>query len=236
MVDLTAEELAQLKGQGFILMKDKEQFACRVVFPAGLATAKMLRDVADLAEKYAKSAVAVTVRLNVEITGIPYENVAPMKEEMDKLGLIYGGTGAKVRPLVCCKGTVCKFGMIDTQALCKELHEEFYGINLPHKFKINITGCPNNCAKAQLNDLAFMGAPKDAVRVFIGGRFGRQSLIGEEVCRIPIKKSAEVVRLCLDFYKANGKTKQRFGNMLEEMKETKEYAGFLESIKAFEIK
>ncbi len=26
-----------------------------------------------------------------------------MKEEMDKLGIVYGGTGARVRPLVCCK-------------------------------------------------------------------------------------------------------------------------------------
>ncbi len=236
MVDVTAEELAQLKGQGFLLMKDKKQFACRIVFPAGLATSQMLKDVAYLAEKYAKGLAAVTVRLNVELVGIPYENIAPMKEEMDQMGLIYGGTGAKVRPVVCCKGTVCKFGMIDTQALCKELHEQFYGIKLPHKFKINITGCPNNCAKAQLNDLAFMGAPKDAVRVFIGGRFGRQALIGEEICRVPIGKAAEVVTLCLDFYKAHGEAKQRFGSMLNEMKETKEYASFIASIKALEMK
>lgn len=235
MIDLSIEELARLKGQGFLLMKDKEQFACRIIYPAGIATSQMLRDTAYLADKYAKGSVSVTVRLNVELTGIPYENIEPMKKEMEDMGLLYGGTGAKIRPLVCCKGTVCKFGMIDTQALCKELHEKFYGMDLPHKFKINITGCPNNCAKAQLNDLAFMGAPKGMLRVFIGGRFGRQSLMGEEVCKIPIEKAAEVATVCTDFFKAYGKSKQRFGDMLEGMKDTEEYSHFIEKIKAFAL-
>ena len=43
MVNLTAEELAALKGEGFLLMKDKEQFVLRIVFPAGLATAEDLK-------------------------------------------------------------------------------------------------------------------------------------------------------------------------------------------------
>lgn len=235
MVDLSAEQLAELKGQGFLLMKDKEAFVCRIVYPAGIATAKMLKDTAHLAEKYAKGTVSVTVRLNIEIVGIPYENIEPMKKEMEELGLIYGGTGARVRPLVCCKGTVCKFGMIDTQALCKELHDKFFEMKLPHKFKINITGCPNNCAKAQLNDLAFMGAPKGNIRVFIGGKFGRQSLMGQEICKIPVDKASDVATICTDFFKEHGKAKQRFGDMLEGMKDTPEYAQFIDKIKAFAI-
>ena len=232
MVNLSPEELAALKGEGFLLMKDKEQFVLRIIFPAGLATAEDLRNVAMLAEKYGKGIGAVTVRLNIEIVGIPYENIAPMKEEMDKLGIVYGGTGARVRPLVCCKGTVCKFGLVGTQAICKELHNKFYPMDLPHKFKINVTGCPNNCAKVQLNDLGFMGAPKGRLRVFIGGRFGRESMIGEEICRIEADKAVEVTTICTDFFKAHGKPKQRFGNLLEEMKNTQEYTDFIASIKA----
>ena len=101
MVNLSAEELAALKGEGFLLMKDKEHFVLRIVFPAGLATAEDLKNVAILAEKYGTGMGAITVRLNIEIVGIPYENIAPMKEEMDRLGLSYGGTGSRVRPLVC---------------------------------------------------------------------------------------------------------------------------------------
>ena len=235
MVNLTTEELAQLKSEGFLLMKDKEQFALRIVFPVGIATAEDLKNVAILAEKYGKGFGAVTVRLNFEIVGIPYENLATMKEEMKKMGLLYGGTAKGVRPIVSCKGTVCKFGLIDTQAIGKELHEKFYEMRLPHKFKINVTGCPNNCAKAQLNDLGFMGAPKGTLRVFIGGRFGRQAIMGEEICKIDSSKACEAATICTDFFKAHGKAKQRFGNMLEEMKDTKEYADFIASLKALAV-
>ncbi len=72
-----------------------------------------------------------------------------------------GGTGSKVRPVVSCKGTTCQYGLIDTFALSEEIHERFFlGYNdvlLPHKFKIAVGGCPNNCVKPDLNDLGIVG-------------------------------------------------------------------------------
>ena len=235
MLDVSAERLAELKSKGFLFMKDKEHFVVRIILPAGMATSDELKKIAYVADKYAEGKVVVTVRLNAEIPGIKYENVEPMMKEMEELGLVYGGTNVGVRPLVCCKGTVCKFGLIDTQKLCKELHDEFFEAPLPHKFKINITGCQNNCAKVQLNDLAFMGSPKNTLRVFIGGRFGRQSIIGEEICKIPYESAKDVTNVCLDFFKAHGKAKQRFGDLLNEMKDTTEYKEFIEKLKSFTV-
>lgn len=72
-----------------------------------------------------------------------------------------GGTGAKVRPVVSCKGTTCQYGLIDTFALSKKIHERFYvgyhDVVLPHKFKIAVGGCPNNCVKPNLNDMGIIG-------------------------------------------------------------------------------
>ncbi|MBO8435095.1 MAG: hypothetical protein IAC55_07240 [Tyzzerella sp.] len=235
MIDITQERLAELKSKGFLFMKDKEHFVVRIILPAGMATSDELKKISYLAEKYAEGKAVVTVRLNVEIPGIKYENVEPMMKEMEELGIVYGGTNCGVRPLVCCKGTVCKFGLVDTQKLCKELHDEFFEVPLPHKFKINITGCPNNCAKVQLNDLAFMGAPRNTLRVFVGGRFGRQSIIGEEICKIPYENARDVSRVCCGFFNKYGKSKQRFGDLLVEMKDTEEYVKFIEDIKAFAV-
>ena len=33
----------------------------------------------------------------------------------------------------------------------------YHGVTLPHKFKICVGGCPNNCAKPSLNDLGVIG-------------------------------------------------------------------------------
>ncbi len=43
----------------------------------------------------------------------------------------------------------------------EKLHERFYKgyhhVTLPHKFKIAVGGCPNNCVKPNLNDLGIIG-------------------------------------------------------------------------------
>ena len=66
-----------------------------------------------------------------------------------------------MRPVVSCKGTTCQFGLIDTFALARKIHDRFYTgyrqVDLPHKFKIGVGGCPNNCVKPDLNDFGIMG-------------------------------------------------------------------------------
>ena len=47
--------------------------------------------------------------------------------------------------------------MIDTTSLAAELDEKYYARDLPHKFKLGITGCRNNCLKAEENDLGIKG-------------------------------------------------------------------------------
>lgn len=236
MLEISNEKLTELKAKGFFFMKDKQYFNVRIVLPAGVSTAEDYKNIAILAEKYGNGKVTNTVRLNVEIPYIKYEDTENMMKDMEQMGLIYGGGGARVRPLVCCKGTICKFGLVDTQAICKELHDEFFEKQLPHKFKINITGCPNNCAKVQLNDLGFMGAPKNTLRVFIGGRFGRKSSIGEEICKIPVEKAKDVTRICLDFFSSYAQPKQRFCDVIAQISDTQEYKDFIQQLKSFQVK
>ena len=72
-----------------------------------------------------------------------------------------GGTGSVVRPIVPCKGSVCVHGLADTQAFADRIYNEFYlgwhSVKLPHKFKIGIGGCPNNCVKPGLHDFGIVG-------------------------------------------------------------------------------
>ena len=103
----------------------------------------------------------MTTRQTVEIQGVPYENIDAMRAFLNDHGLDIGGTGPKVRPIVSCKGTTCVFGLIDTYGLSQKLHELYYigyhHVKLPHKFKIAVGGCPNNCVKPDLNDLGIVG-------------------------------------------------------------------------------
>ena len=108
----------------------------------------------------------MTTRQTVEIQRVPYASIDALIADLAKAGLETGGTGPKVRPIVSCKGTTCVFGLIDTFGLSREIHERFYrgyhGVKLPHKFKIAVGGCPNNCVKPDINDLGIVGQ-----RVFV---------------------------------------------------------------------
>jgi dissimilatory sulfite reductase (desulfoviridin) alpha/beta subunit len=69
-----------------------------------------------------------------------------------------GVCGPRVRTITACQGSaVCPSGAIETAALAEELDARYFGRELPHKFKLGITGCKNNCLKAEENDMGIKG-------------------------------------------------------------------------------
>ena len=159
---VSKEEETRVKALGFL--KDKrtpDKFNGRVITRNGKITADEARVIAEAAEKFGSGEVTMTSRLTMEIQGVPFDSIEPLREYLMQAGLETGGTGSKVRPVVSCKGTTCQYGLIDTFALSEEIHERFYHgyreVKLPHKFKIAVGGCPNNCVKPDLNDLGIIG-------------------------------------------------------------------------------
>lgn len=159
---LTNEQIAKVKALGCLRDKRYEDvFNVRVITRNGKITTDEQRAIAEAADLFGSSQVAMTTRLTIEIQGVPYDNIPYLIYYLKERGLETGGTGAKVRPVVSCKGTTCVFGLIDTFSLSEKIHEKFYvgyhDVALPHKFKIAVGGCPNNCAKPDLNDIGIIG-------------------------------------------------------------------------------
>ena len=157
-----AEEVARVKGLGFLRDKTTENcFNARVITGNGKINSEKLNIIARAASLYGNGEDAMTTRLSIEIQKIPFENIKPLCDYLNENGLEVGGTGPKVRPVVSCKGTTCHFGLIDTYGISEKIHERFYKgyhqVKLPHKFKIGVGGCPNNCVKPDLNDLGIIG-------------------------------------------------------------------------------
>ena len=160
---IPAEEITRVKGLGFLMDKRTgNTFNGRVITRNGKITSKEMAVIAEAAKRFGSGEVTMTARLTVEIQGGPFDNIEPLRDYLrEQAGLETGGTGAKVRPVVSCKGTTCQYGLIDTFDLSEEIHERFYkgwhDVKLPHKFKIAVGGCPNNCVKPDLNDVGIIG-------------------------------------------------------------------------------
>ena len=121
-------------------------------------SAEQLAKVAEVAEKYGEGYVHLTSRQGVEIPFIKLDQIEEVKNALAEGDVVPGVCGPRVRTVTACQGAaICQSGCIDTYALAKELDERYCGYELPHKFKFGITGCQNNCLKAEENDVGIKG-------------------------------------------------------------------------------
>lgn len=138
--------------------KQKDHFSLRLRVVGGNVTAKQLAKIAEVAEKFGDGHVHLTSRQSVEIPFVRLEQIDEVKAALAEGDVAPGVCGPRVRTVTACQGgAICPSGCIDTYALAKELDARYYARELPHKFKFGITGCQNNCLKAEENDLGIKG-------------------------------------------------------------------------------
>lgn len=154
-------DYATLKKGGFMRQKQKNNFSLRLRVVGGNLTAVQLAKIAEVAEKFGNGHVHLTSRQSVEIPFIKLEDIEEVKNALAEGGVQPGVCGPRVRTITACQGQqICPSGCIDTYALARELDERYFARELPHKFKFGITGCQNNCLKAEENDLGIKGGIK----------------------------------------------------------------------------
>ncbi len=158
---VSEEEVKRLKETGFLNLRGTDNFSARVIAVNGQLTTDQVRRLADAADRFGDGRLMMTTSQAVEILGIPYDRIEECSAFIKETGLMLGGTGPRVRPIISCKGTTCQYGLIDTYELAEEIHHRFFegyrDTKLPNKFKIAVGGCPNNCAKPDLHDVGIIG-------------------------------------------------------------------------------
>ena len=139
--------------------KQKNNFSLRLQVVGGNLTAENLKKIAEVAEKYGDGHVHLTSRQSVEIPFVKLDDVEEVKAELAKGGCKPGVCGPRVRTVTACQGNqICPSGNIDSYDIAKKLDARYYARELPHKFKFGVTGCQNNCLKAEENDVGIKGA------------------------------------------------------------------------------
>lgn len=153
-----AADYAALKKGGFMRQKQKNCFSLRLRVVGGHVTAEQLAKIAEVSEKYGEGYVHLTSRQGIEIPYIRLDEIEEVKEALAEGDAEPGVCGPRVRTITACQGAaICPSGCIDTYALAQELDERYFGRELPHKFKFGVTGCQNNCLKAEENDVGIKG-------------------------------------------------------------------------------
>ena len=111
-----------------------------------------------------------------------------MKDEMDKLGLVYDSSNFRKGCVSCTGIEFCNLAVAETKNRMIDLVEQLETTSGWYKDKIRIhfSGCPSSCGQHQIADIGFRGAKTkvagkmvDAYDLFVGGRLGRDSRFNE---------------------------------------------------------
>ena len=146
----------------------RETTCLRVRVPGGHLPARLLAVVQQIAEQFGNGDVHITTRQGFEIPGIPFAQMGevnkllrPLIEELElPLGVAIdpaaGYPAAGTRNVSACIGNrVCPFANYDTTALAQRIEAAIYPNN--YHLKIAVTGCPNDCIKAHMQDFGVIG-------------------------------------------------------------------------------
>jgi dissimilatory sulfite reductase (desulfoviridin) alpha/beta subunit len=151
-------DYAALKKGGFMRQVQQGKFSMRLKVIGGRLSSEQIQKIGEAAKKYGRGYIHLTSRQGVEVPFISVEDIEAVKKELAEAGVSVGVCGPRVRTVTACQGSaVCPSAAIETVCLAEELDARYFGRELPHKFKIGITGCKNNCLKAEENDLGVKG-------------------------------------------------------------------------------
>jgi NAD(P)H-nitrite reductase large subunit len=198
-----------------ILQRDGETYAIAPHIPGGIIYPKTLRKIADIAEKYGAAALKLTSAQRIAIVGLKEEDLDAAWSELDlKPG---AAIGLCVRSIKICPGTTfCKRGKQDAVGLGLKLDEKYHGMQLPSKFKMAVSGCPNSCSEPRIKDLGLMGTAK-GYTLSVGGSAGPRPRLGDIVAKeLSEEQAMELIDRIINFYKGYGKAR-RIGEVLDEI-------------------
>jgi len=217
-----------LKKRGFLRERQEGFFTLRTRGPSGNYIQKHLSGLAKISEEYARGFVHLTVRQGIEIPFIKFEHIQNVEEEVKRLGVKLGTSGPCLRATTACPGSNwCKSGLVDTFSLFNRIEEKGIscGLELPHKFKIVISGCPNTCTRAQASEIGIHGAVdvgssdrRIGYCLYLGGCGGKTPRIGFKLDKIFTEDEVlSMIERVVIFYKENAKPRQRFALLIEEI-------------------
>ncbi|MDL2261473.1 NAD(P)/FAD-dependent oxidoreductase [Methanimicrococcus sp. OttesenSCG-928-J09] len=212
---MTETKKTDILEKGAIIQRDGETYAIAPHTPAGLLTPEIMRNIADVAEKYNLAAIKISSSQRIVLVGLKEEDIDSAWADLNmKPG---SAIGICVRSVRVCPGTTfCKRGKQDSMSLGLKLDEKYHGLQLPAKMKIGVSGCPFSCAESAVRDIGFVGDTK-GFKCYVGGSASATPRIGDLIAEeLTEEQALELAEKIIQYAKEKG-SKKRLGRLIEEI-------------------
>ena len=184
---ISDDDKARLKWYGLFFRKyTPGQFMLRIRIPNGIASSEQLRTLSELAGDFCRGELHITTRQQVQLRWFRIEDVPEMFTRLAGVGLDTRQTGMdNIRNVMGCPlAGLTTHELFDASPVVQEFTSRFVGnkelSNLPRKFNVAISACPENCLHLESQDIALTPAEKRAAdgsfvkgfNVLAGGKMG----------------------------------------------------------------
>ncbi len=169
---------------------EDEFFMLRIRIAGGQLTSEQLRAIAWCSERFGRDVADITDRQNVQLHWIRIEDIPRIWEAVEATGLTTcESCGDTPRNMIGCPlAGVDRDEIIDATHWIDATHRAYVGdhafSNLPRKYKTSMSGCPQQCAQHEINDVAFVGVRNDGdvgFDLWVGGGLGPNPKFGQRL-------------------------------------------------------
>ena len=177
---IVEEDFDRLKWYGVYRQKPKDSgyFMMRTKIPGGQLTGSQAILLSELADEFAHGFCDITTRQTIQYHWLRIEDVPPIFDALEKVGIITSGAcGDITRNVACCSVSgINPDEILDATPQMLEISrgltntKEFS--NLPRKYKISISGCHIHCHQPDINCLGFFGLINDRGEAGFGVKVG----------------------------------------------------------------
>ena len=232
---LTPAEKELLKWVGVFFRKPTPgKFMMRIRMPNGFAKSEQLRAIAELSRRLGNSVVDITTRQQMELRGFTLDTVPEIWEKLRGVDLRTLQTGIdNVRNINgCALAGLAPHELFDASPVVHELDRIIVGskgnpefTNLPRKFNITVTGCPDNCTHSESQDIALVPAKKAGrlgFNVLVGGKMGSGGFTVASPLNVFVEifqaaaAVAELIKIYRDHGPREARARCRFAFLIEE--------------------
>ncbi|HBJ36701.1 MAG TPA: NirA family protein [Planctomycetaceae bacterium] len=171
---------------GVHLQKQADMHYVGVVLAVGRMSSEQAVAIADIADRYGKGEVRLTVWQNWVIPHIASHNLSVVQRELEAVGLSCDASSFRAGLVACTGNAGCKYAAADTKRHAMMIAERLESrFTLDQPINIHLTGCHHSCAQHYIGDIGLLACSVErgddtveGYHIHVGGGWGSEQAIG----------------------------------------------------------
>lgn len=238
---LTEDEFKPLRLMNGIYLQ-LHAYMFRIAIPYGILDSRQLHKLADISERFDRGYGHFTTRQNLQFNWIALEDAPAILRELASVDMhAIQTSGNCIRNVTSDEYAGAAYDELMDPRIHAEilrqwstLHPEFSF--LPRKFKIAISGSPEDRVAARFHDIGILARPGDKgplFRIFVGGGLGRIPVVGQEIFdSVPETELLATLEAILRVYNAYGRRDSLYKSRIKILVQTIGIQAYREAVEA----